>query len=107
MDSKGRPCYLPDDRGDFGALERLGSDQAAIQPVRREAKDIPERFEITLKPNAWWGRCASSVSGGHSVSVAPFFSSLDVNRGLFLDIYGRKPGKNFYEIKYVEVSIYR
>jgi len=106
---KGRPAYIPDDRGELAALERLGPDQSFRAPAnaRREAKDIPERFEITLKPNAWWGRCATSVAGGHTVSVAPFFNSLDVNRGLYLDIYGRKPKKNFYEIKFIEVSIYR
>jgi len=109
LGGKGRPAYIPDDRGELAALERLGPDQSFRAPAnaRREAKDIPERFEITLKPNAWWGRCATSVAGGHTVSVAPFFNSLDVNRGLYLDIYGRKPKKNFYEIKFIEVSIYR
>lgn len=121
--------YIPDDRGDLGALEYLNPssdeelEKAAIRDAEREAlgqakdktpepprlerKDIPERFEITLKPNAWWGRCASSVEGGHSVSVAPYFGSVDVSEGLYLDVYGRKPGKNFYEIKYIEISIYR
>lgn len=108
LDANSRPAYLPDDRGDLGAIEFLGPDGDAgkPRPVDRGPAEIPERIEMTLKPNAWWGRCASSVQGGHSVSVAPFFSSLDVSAGLYLDVYGRKPGKSFYEIRYVEVAIH-
>jgi hypothetical protein len=102
-----RPGYLPDDRGDLGAIEFLRAQgDGRKSPVARNFAQIPERFQITLKPNAWWGRCASAVDGGHTISVAPFFSSIDVSAGLHLDIYARKPGKNYYEIRYIEVRIH-
>lgn len=102
----GRVGYLPDDRGDLGAIEYLHEESQAVKsPIARTPAQIPEVIEMTLKPNAYWGRCASSVAGGHSISVAPFFNSVDISAGLYLDVYFRKPGRNYYEIMFVEVRI--
>ena len=76
-------------------------DKSGPRPASTEG--YSSEIKIQIKPCEQWGSCHTEHNGGH-VLVANYQRTLDLTKGLYLDMYRDSSGETFC-IKYITTDV--
>ena len=96
------PCFKFEGDNVENVLSNI-VDGSSGRRLSNPSKGFSSEVKIQIKPCEKWGSCHTEHEEGF-VSIANYQRSLDLTKGLYLDMYRHSSGE-IYRIEYIAVDV--